>query len=552
MAEILHQPNHIDFQRQLEVGFDPQQNVAMVDQLIGMSGVEAVPFPRYQEARNGLMHQEANWLTDNFKAGVETAQRMAAELLQGKTYNWWDIDAYRQRMASVYEVTSPGQFVAVLGPYALNRVAGSGPIMIANNHDLFPEGDNLFIDGLTNATVTNLGQGFPPQALAVNTLNRLTGGTQCVPYHPGPLMEQAANALLNIMPIDTRGAKVAWFNSGGDAVSVGIAAAEKYMEMTHGENGRRKAVYFKEAYHGNIEGRAGRATSGINAMFHQEDRNSIELEYPNLPEEVNPVLQKIQELVDQKKVSCVVFESTQGDGGGVSMHPDFFVQLVKLSLDKQIPLICDEVQSGFGRSGRVFDVEYLLDHWRNSSYVTSGQYPEKPPMIMAVAKSMTNGAISGSAVVLPKEYAVLKRAEGLNTYSALPATMAATIITSKLMQPEFLSLVNEKRAKFEQAVQPYIRPDGIIRGIRGHGLHLFLEVKGNQVLQVELIGRKRILTGTVARDALRVHAPINAPDDVWQALATTIGETAQAIERGEVSPQTLQILAAGPSGLAER
>lgn len=557
MLETQRRPNlevESELQQILEQGPNPSEAVEYTTALINLAGSEYLNQQRGSEVESGLALREAESLTNRFRKGVGLSIELAEELLRGKTFDWWNIDEYRNRMRSVFDKTSEGQFVAVLGPYALNRIAGTGPIMVANHSDLFPDNDGIFLDGLTNATVTNFGQGFPPQILVTNSINRITGGAQCPPYHPGLLMDKAAEALISISPIPKEGAKVAWFNSGGDAVSVAIAAAEKYTQDNHGDNGRRKAVYFKEAYHGNIEGRAGRVTGGINEMFHHEDRNSVELEYPNRPDEVEPVLEQIKSLIEQNKLSCIVFESTQGDGGGISMDPDFFVELMKLSLDHQIPLICDEVQTGFGRSGKVFDVEYLLEDWKNSSYVKQNGYPENPPLILAVAKSMTNGAVPGSAVVFPKVYAVLKRAQGLNTYSAHPMTLAATIATIDLMRPETLQMVARKRRLFEEAIAPFVGEGRLIKGLRGHGLHLFLAMQPgtNQVLQVELLGRKRILTGTVARNALRIHAPLNAPDVVWQAIAYAIGETASEIEQGYISPQTLQILQSGPSGLAER
>lgn len=538
--------------RVFEKGPEPEITSQFVEQLVELTESEYLKKEFAGDKEAGLVDLDAKRMTERYREGVDQSIELAARIESGEERPWWNINEYRERMKGVFNITSEGQFVTVMGPYALNRVAGTGPLMIANHSDLFPGGDGRFMDALTNATVTNLGQGYPLQMAAVSNINRITGGAQCPPYHPGPLMEQAAAALIAKTPLEKDGTRVAWFNSGGDAVAVGIAAAEKYTTMKHGENGRRKAGYFKEAYHGNIEGRAGRVTGGINEMFHHEDRNSVEFEFPDKPEEVEPALAAVTELMDKKKLSCLVFESTQGDGGGISMHPDFFVEMMRLSLDRQIPLIADEVQSGFGRSGKVFDVEYLLDAWKNSSYVKSGGYPDQPPLIMAMAKNMTNGAVPGSAVVLPNEYAVLTRAQGLNTYSAHPTTLAATIATAEMMQPELLQMVMDKRAVFDNAIQPYINPEGFIRGVRGHGLHLFLDVQNNQALQVDLIGRRRVMTGTVARNGLRVHAPINAPDEVWHSLGTAIGQIAGDIEDGRISPQALQILQGGTSGLAAR
>lgn len=587
--------------------YKKEGNPNALDLVLELTGKLAEGNPFLQEKfldLESILKQIHEFNTKNFERGQRLSSELALELLNGRNFGWWDIEEYKKRVNKIREVTSSGQFVNVLGNYALQRIAGEGPLLFSNHSDLFPASDGVFkgvfLDALTNATVTNMGADYPDQMLAATAVNLLVGGVQCPAYHPGPLMEEAAKALISVYPSKKDGTKVAWFNSGGDAVSVAIAAAEKYTEITHGENGRRKAVYFKEAYHGNIEGRAGKTTSGINQMFHKEDLNSIELEYPNQEGEIDPSLKMINDLIEDKKLSCVIFETTQGDGGGISMHPNFFVKLIKMSLDKKIPLIIDEVQSGFGRSNRVFDVEYLLDYWRESDYVKNQGYPENPPFFLAVAKSMTNGAVPGSALIIPQEYDVLDRAQGLNTYSAHPTTLAATIATIENL-PEILSIIQQKRKIFNDAIEPFLDSE-LIQELRGHGLHLFVALKNTQktnyaffsdekmlnypairaviekklkgfynneedfyialesaklstliqIVQTELLGRKRVLVGTVSRGALRVHAPINAPDEVWQALGTVIGEVIKNVEDGNVSEEVFRILQGGPSGLAVR
>jgi 4-aminobutyrate aminotransferase-like enzyme len=358
---------------------------------------------------------------------------------------------------------------------------------------------------------------------------------------------------------------VAYFNSGGDAISVALRAAEKFARQ-NGRNGRKVAVAFREAYHGNIEGRAGAVTGGINEVCDDQEKRALILEYPNLPEETEPVLEQLVAAVERNEVAAIVFEARQGDGGGVGMHPDFFVEMVKLSLDREIPLVCDEVQSGFGRTGRLWAVDFLLDHWQQSTYVQSHEYHEDPQMIVAVAKSLTNGAFPGSAVIFPEQYAVLERAQGLNTYSAHPGTLGAAYITCQLMKDPALPLmVARNRAAFESVLEPFIGEDKLIKGIRGEGLFLFLaldestpfpgypRIGNNQLMQAELIGTQRVLTGTVARNALRVHLPLNAPEIVHQATAYAIGKVAERIEQGQWDPTSAYVLkTGGPSGLAER
>ena len=553
-----------------EMGPDPMDIVASTNAMITGTGSEYLTGQQIKTLNLGIPQQEAQFLVETFREGTEEAIELAKKLMAGSRFSWWDIESYKQVTDEFKTPISDGQFVTVLGKYPLVREGNKGPLMVAADYGTFATDEApYFIDALTNATVTNFG-GYPFQIAYVNTINRLTNGALCAPYTPSVLMDKAAQALIDIMPFEKEGAKVGFFNAGGDSVSVAMKAAEKYVNMHKGTNGHeRKVVFFKEAYHGNIEGNAGKATSGINESFHETIRSSIELEYPNLKEEVTPVLDRIKQEIKADMVSAILFEPTQGDGGGVSMHQDFFNQLVQLSLDEKIPLVCDEVQSGFGRSGKIFDVEFLVDGWKQyrqgQGKAFMEKYPENPPMIMAVAKSITNGAVPGSAVVIPKEYAVLSRAEGLNTYSATPTTLAAILATTEMLTPELLTMVQDKRKVFEQELAHFIDRDWI-GDIRGHGMHIFIPIKGetlvekkdgsavtnNQVLQSELLGKYRILTGTVARDGLRVHLPLNTPDEVIKAVARSIGAAVEDLKKGIVSEETKTILTSGVSGLADR
>lgn len=552
-----------------EMAPDPMDIVGGINAMIAGTGSEYLTGQQIKALTIGIPQQEAQFLVDTFREGTEEAIEIAKKLLSGSRFSWWNIEDYKKITDDLKACISAGQFVTVLGDNSLVREGNKGPLMVAADYGTFAPGEApYFIDALTNATVTNFG-GFPVQVAYANAINRLEVGTQCPPYTPTALMDKASEALIDIMPIEKEDAKVAFFNAGGDSVSVAMKAAEKFVDKIRGKNGHeRKVVFFREAYHGNIESGAGRATSGIRNAFHESTQSSIELEFPNLKSEVSPVLERIREEIKADIVSSILFEPTQGDGGGVSMHQDFFNQVVQLSLDEHIPLICDEVQSGFGRTGKIFDVEYLVDGWkeyRNSQGSEfMAKYPENPPMIMAVAKSITNGAVPGSAVVFPKEYAVLSRAEGLNTYSAHPATLAAIIATTEMMTPELLTMVKGKRDIFEAELAPFV-DNNWIGNIRGHGMHIFIPIQGqalvqkdgkpvtnNQVLQAELLGKYRIMTGTVARDGLRVHLPLNTPDEVIKAVAQSIGLAVADLKQGIVSKETKKILSSSVSGLASR
>lgn len=510
------------------------------------------------EALLPILSGQAEFLCTRFNDSQTQAQVMAREILRGRRWGPWDIDYTRQKHTDVSTVVAPGMFVSVFGQHPLKKIYSSGPLAFVE----VGEGHNdLFIDALTNATVNNNGS-HPLNALASSTADMLTGGTYCLAYHDGPLVEQASRAMLGLHSMYENQGKVWWGNDGGSASAFAVHLAEKAVSAEKGENPNRLVVAFKEAYHGNVQNKGGDLTPGIG----RTGGNHI-IEYPDLSVEVETAISELRTLIEDDRVSTIILEATQGDGGGIQMHPAFFVQMMKLSIDYNVPLIFDEIQSGFGRSGRLFNYEYLLEEYQASELVKSGQYPINPDNIITiVGKSMTDGCSQGSAVLFNDRYTLYNgRAEGVATFAAFPSTLAASIATiNTVNNPTYLDMARNNRAIFEEALSMYVDNEGIVRRTRGNGSHLFVEIGGepllhrngvpvgnHEIAQVLLAERFRILTGTVSRNGLRVHLPINADPIVWHAVAKAVGEVGELMSQGNIGTLA-PILLQEVSGLAGR
>lgn len=486
--------------------------------------------------------------------------QMAEDILNGNTFEAWDPRYLGKDHRRRSEVLAPGLFVSVFGDYPLFKISNSGPVSLI---DLGNNSQEYLLDGLTNATVTNYGA-HPLNRLLSSFAADVTGGTTCLAYHDGPFVEQASRALLSLHEIyKTNGGRVWWGNDGGAANAFAMHLAKSYINNTRGENSDRRAVCFKEAYHGNIQNGGGDVTPGIGA---RDGESSYVLEFPDKKGEVNPDIIKLTELVQNDGVYAIVLETTQGDGGGVEMNQDFFNRMMKLAIDYDLPLIFDEIQSGFGRSGETFNYEHWLSSWRKTHYVLEEGYPQNPDNIITiVGKSLTDGVAPGSAAMFTERFASHNsRAMGVATYAAHPATTASALATVNLLQqPGYFSHIRNSREAFEEGISPYVG-NGIITRLRGKGCHLFVEMNGptlltrednpvgnHELAQVLLAERYRIITGTVARKGLRVHLPLVADPIVWKAAGYAIGEATNAMMTGDIgrlSPILLQQV----SGLAGR
>ncbi|MBW2093179.1 MAG: 4-aminobutyrate--2-oxoglutarate transaminase [Deltaproteobacteria bacterium] len=165
--------------------------------------------------------------------------------------------------------------------------------------------------------------------------------------------------------------------------------------------------------------------------------------------------------VDPESTAAVIAEPIQGEGGFITPPPEYFPKLKKICEKYDIALIMDEVQSGSGRTGKMFAIE----HW--------GVEPD----IITLAKSLAGG-MPLSAVVGREEMMKKPHVGGLGgTYSGNPlAVRAALAVLEILIEDDLLkraeSLGEKLRARFESFQEKY----ELIGEVRGKGPMLGLEL----------------------------------------------------------------------------
>lgn len=178
--------------------------------------------------------------------------------------------------------------------------------------------------------------------------------------------------------------KSALFNTGAEAVENAIKAAKKF-------TGRQAVVAFKHAFHGRTL-MALSLTSKVRPYklgFGPFAPEVYRLEYPNTyrkpkdmseKEYVDYLLEDIKNdffhaVVDPEQVSCIIMEPVTGEGGFLVPPKRYVEELVKICKKNGIVFIADEIQTGFGRTGKLFASEHF------------GIQPD----IIAMAKSLSNG-----------------------------------------------------------------------------------------------------------------------------------------------------------------
>ncbi len=313
-----------------------------------------------------------------------------------------------------------------------------------------------YIDFGGGIGVMNIGHSHPKVVAAIKAQAEKFTHT-CFMVNPYEIAIRLAEKLCRVTP----GAfpkKAAFVNSGAEAVENAVKIARYYTK-------RPAVVVFENAYHGRT----------LLTMTMTSKVKPYKLGFgPFAPEVyrmpfgdvVGPERLKdffIQH-VNPEAVACVVAEPVQGEGGFIAPPPGYFQELAKICRENGILFVADEIQSGMGRTGKMFAIE----HW--------GVEPD----LITVAKSLAAG-MPLAAVVGRQEIMDSVHPWGLGgTYGGNPVACAAALAVLEVFEEE--DMLGKSRALGEKLIgrfEQFKKQHRIIGAIRGIGAMLGLElVKG--------------------------------------------------------------------------
>lgn len=273
-------------------------------------------------------------------------------------------------------------------------------------------------------------------------------------------------------------------NSGTEAIEASLKLAKRF-------TGRRQLISFRNAYHGNTHGSL--SVSG-------DERKKAAFR-PLLPEVYfidfnnEEDLQKIT-----KETAGVIVESIRGASGFRLPENDFFIKLKKCCEEVGALLIMDEIQPGFGRTGKLFGFEHF------------GVVPD----IVAMGKGMASGLPVGAFMTSDKIMSSLKQNPQLGhitTFGGNPVIAAAALELLNVIEDEkLMDDIDRKEQLFRENLQ---HPK--IKKIHGKGLMLAPELSSSEYtlrVQQECMNRGLILFFLMySIENLRITPPINISDE---------------------------------------
>jgi len=265
----------------------------------------------------------------------------------------------------------------------------------------------------------------------------------------GSLYNDARSTLLEkIMQIAPKGLnKVFLSNSGAEAVECALKLARKY-------TGKPEIIAMIGAFHGKTMG-------ALSATWDRKYRDPFKPLVPEFKHAPPDNLEKVREAISDRTAAIIV-EPIRGEGGVRFPPPGFLEGLREICEEKGILLIFDEVQTGFGRTGRIFACE----HW--------GLTPD----ILCLAKSVAGGLPLGVTLAKENVMASLKVGEHTTTFGGNPVVCAAASAAIDVLIEENLPERAAVLGKyFKEKLEDLHSRHWIIREVRGLGLMLGVELR---------------------------------------------------------------------------
>jgi len=297
-----------------------------------------------------------------------------------------------------------------------------------------------YIDLISGISVSNVGHRHPNVIRAIQQqLDRYLHLMVYGEYIQAPQVK-LASLLTQALPANLN--SVYFVNSGAEAIEGAMKLAKRF-------TGRTEIISFKNAYHGSTQG-------SLSIMGSEEFKNAFRpllpdirmLEFNNFPQ-----LNEITE-----KTACVFVEPIQGEAGAIVPQGDFLKQLSARCKSVGALLVADEIQTGFGRTGKLFGFEHF----------------DFIPDIICIAKGMGGGMPLGAFVSSKEMMHSLTNNPMLGhitTFGGHPVSCAAGIAVIEVLQAENLIPEVEKKEKLIRELLIHPR----IRSINGKGLLLAVE-----------------------------------------------------------------------------
>jgi len=289
--------------------------------------------------------------------------------------------------------------------------------------------------------------------------------------------------------------KVFFSNSGAEANECAIKAARKYAAEKKGEE-YSTIITLKNSFHGRtITTLAATGQDVFHSQFLPLTPGFVYAEANNLD--------SVHALIAENKVAAIMFEVVQGEGGVMPLTGEFVDDLAKIAAEQDILLICDEVQTGNGRTGKLY------------GYMNYGITPD----IVSTAKGLGGGLPIGATMLGEKVKDVFTPSSHGSTFGGNPVCCAGALSILERLNDDLLAGVIA-RAEY---IRSQLEGAKGIKSVSGMGLMIGLETE-KEAKTVVAECMKRGVMPITAKAKVRLLPALNIPMELLEKAVAVIKE----------------------------
>jgi acetylornithine/N-succinyldiaminopimelate aminotransferase len=319
-----------------------------------------------------------------------------------------------------------------------------------------------------------------------------------------PDQERLAKRLVDATFADT----VFFGNSGVEAIEASIKMARRY-QYKNGHPERFRTITFEGAFHG-------RTLAAIAAGGQAKYLEGFGPKTDGFDQVAFGDIKAVQAAI-VPETAAILIEPVQGEGGLRPATPQFLRALRKLSDERGLMLIFDEVQTGVGRTGKLFAHEW------------SGETPD----IMAIAKGIGGGFPMGACLATERAASGMTAGSHASTFGGNPLAMAVgNAVLDIVLAPDFLPHVQQIANYARQQLAGLVAAHPtVFEDVRGEGLMLGLKMKvPNTEFLSELFKHKMLAVGA-GDNVVRLLPPLIIEEGEVREALKLLDEAAQAFEK---------------------
>ncbi|MDP2964803.1 MAG: aspartate aminotransferase family protein [Pelolinea sp.] len=346
------------------------------------------------------------------------------------------------------------------------------PLVIVRGQgaSLFTADGTEYLDCSSGHGVANLGHAHPKIAEALyKQASTLVTLFETFPNDQRAMLMEKITSLVDGLD------RVFFCNSGTEAVE----AALKFARLS---TGRKNVIAAKRAFHGRTYG-------SLSATFNKKYREGFEPLVPGFSHVAYNNIEALDKAVTDE-TAAVILEVVQGEGGVYPANKEYIQEARRICDERGALFIVDEIQTGFGRTGKMFAIQHF------------GVTPD----LLTCAKSLAGGVPMGAVLIGKKVQNLTPGVHG-STFGGNPLSCAAANTALTIMEDE--DLPGQAEAKGNYLIEKLKKIESSnIREVRGLGLMIGIEIKQKVSPYIKILQEKKIIVLNAGMTVIRLLPPL--------------------------------------------